>query len=93
MNLKILRSFAVKLAQQVEFIATDKPEAAHKFKTEILLEIQKVSKMPYSCRKSIYFKDKDIRDLVYKGYVIVYRVKPNENCIEIFGFVHKQRKP
>ena len=30
--------------------------------------------MPYACRKSIFFDREDIRDLVFKGYIIVYKV-------------------
>jgi hypothetical protein len=47
--------------------------------------------MPYAYRKSIYFNDKNIRDLIFKGYTIVFRI--TENKIEIFGFVKYQEKP
>ena len=35
MKIKILQSFSFKLADQVEYIAKDKPVAARKFKNEI----------------------------------------------------------
>lgn len=46
MKIKILKSFSLKLANQVEYIAKDKPQAARKFKTDILRVIKELSKMP-----------------------------------------------
>lgn len=87
MKIKILKSFSIKLADQVEFIAEDKPIAARNFKKDILNSIKDLNKQPYKQRKSIYFKDENIRDLIFKGYTIVYRIKTKENIIEVFGFV------
>lgn len=90
MEIKILSSFADKLAKQVEYIAKNKPQAARKFKKDVLLKIRTVSSMPYKYKKSIYFDSEDIRDMVFKGYCLVYRIKQNENIIEFFGFVKHQ---
>ena len=49
--------------------------------------------MPYAKRKSIYFDNDKIRDIIFKGYTIVYRINEEENCIEIFGFTKYQDKP
>ncbi len=49
--------------------------------------------MPYSNRKSIFFEDVEIRDLVFKGYVIVYRINKTKELIEVFGFAKYQEKP
>ncbi len=90
MKIKITRSFQEKLRDQIEFIAKDKPSIARKFKNELLERIRNVSTMPYKSRKSIFFDREEIRDLVYKGYVIVYRINLNENFIEVFGFIKYQ---
>jgi plasmid stabilization system protein ParE len=90
MKIKITRSFQEKLRNQIEFIAKDKPSIARKFKIELLERIHDVPIMPYKNRKSIFFDREDILDLVYKGYIIVYRINPNENSIEIFGFIKYQ---
>ncbi len=42
--------------------------------------------MPYANRKSIFFEREDIRDLVFKGYVIVYKIDEQKNVIDVFGF-------
>ena len=74
MRLRIFSSFGVKLNDQVDFIAKDKPAAARKFKREVIKRIKAIPQMPYANRKSIFFDREDIRDLVFKGYVIVYKI-------------------
>lgn len=76
MKLRILKSFRDKLDEQVRYIAEDKPGAARKFKTDILKRIKEIPSMPYASRRSIFFERDDIRDLVFKGYVVVYKVVP-----------------
>lgn len=87
MKIKTLKSFSYKLADQVEYIAEDKPFAARKFKKDVLNLLKELEVLPYKQRKSIYFDDENIRDLIYKGYTIVYRIKPEEKIIEVFGFI------
>ena len=43
--------------------------------------------MPYKNKKSIYFDDSNIRDLIFKGYTIVYRIKPEMKVVEVFGLI------
>ena len=86
MKLRILKSFRDKLNEQVEYIAQDKPGAARKFKSEILRRIKEIPSMPFACRRSIFFDRDDIRDLIYKGYIVVYKVDETEGIITIFGF-------
>jgi plasmid stabilization system protein ParE len=93
MKIKITRSFQVKLQEQIEYIAKDKPSAAHKFKNDIIDLICKISSMPYKNRKSIFFNREDIRDLTFKGYIIVYKINKAENRIEVFGFTKYQENP
>jgi plasmid stabilization system protein ParE len=90
MKIKILQSFSIKLANQVEYIAKDKPVAARKLKNEILSLLKKIPKNPYLNRKSIYFDNSTIRDLVCKGYVIVYRINILKDRVEVFGFIKYQ---
>lgn len=87
MKLRILKSFSLKLNFQIEYIAKDKPKAARKFKTEVLLRINEIPKTPFANRKSIFFNRDDIRDLIFKGYVIVYKIDNKNNSIDIFGFI------
>ncbi len=82
MKIKITKSFSNKLNKQVDYIAKDKPAAARKFKNDVLAEIKSVSNMPYRNRKSIFFDNNDIREFIFKGYIIVYRINKLKNRIE-----------
>ena len=86
MKLRILKSFRDKLNKQVEYIAKDKPGAARKFKTDVLKRIKEIPSMPFACRRSIFFDWEDIRDLIYKGYIVVYKVDETEDIITVIGF-------
>ena len=86
MKIRILKSFLDRLNEQVEYIARDKPRAARKFKTDVLKRIKEIPSMPFACRRSIFFDREDIRDLVFKGYIIVYKVDESEGVITVFGF-------
>ena len=86
MKIKITKSFRDRLNKQVDYIAKDKPSAARNFKNNILLEIKGIADMPYRNRKSIFFDNKEIRDLIFKGYIVVYKIDKLKNHIEVFGF-------
>ncbi len=49
--------------------------------------------MPYKNRKSIFFNRNDIRDLIYKGYIVVYKINQTEHSIEVFGFTKFGNNP
>jgi len=84
-------SFIYRLENQIEFIALDSPSRARKFKSDLMIRIKEIIKNPYQFRRSIYFEDETIRDLIFKGYTIVFRIT-NER-VEIFGFVKYQKEP
>jgi plasmid stabilization system protein ParE len=78
-------AFKRKLDRQVDFIARDKHQAARKFKKNIISKIKEIPSYPKSYRKSIFFEDENIRDLIFKGYVVLFKIA--ENQIVVFGFV------
>ncbi|MFC4685668.1 type II toxin-antitoxin system RelE/ParE family toxin [Epilithonimonas pallida] len=86
MKIEITSSFRDKLKRQIQYISKDKPQAARKFNQLVFQEIRKLSDNPKKNRISIFFDDKNIRDLVIKGYLIVYEILPHENKIVVFGF-------
>lgn len=93
MKIKFSKSFSQRLNDQVDYIAKDKPSAARKFKLELMTRIKKIPEVSYSNRKSIFFDRNDIRDLIYKGYVVVYKINEVEKSIEVFGFVKWEESP
>ena len=88
MNIILKTSFLSRLANQVEFIAQDSPSQARKFKNDLFGRIRKIPKNPYLFRKSVYFDDTSIRDLIYKGYTIVFKI--TDDSITVFGFIKYQ---
>ncbi|MBE9468518.1 MAG: type II toxin-antitoxin system RelE/ParE family toxin [Bacteroidetes bacterium] len=66
--------FVIRLENQIKFISKDNPTAAKKFKKEVLKKIKTIPSNPKMFRKSIYFDDNSIRDLIYEGYTIVFRI-------------------
>ena len=63
---------------------------AFSFLNELDKHINDLTNMPYKFRKSIYFDDENIRDLIFKGYVIVYEIDSNANTITIIGITKYQ---
>jgi plasmid stabilization system protein ParE len=93
MKIKVTKKFRDKLNTQVDYIAKDKPSAARKFKEEIILRIKGIVNMPYQNRKSIFFDSNEIREFIYKGYIVVYKVDRSSDTIEVFGFIKYESKP
>ncbi|EAH9716273.1 type II toxin-antitoxin system RelE/ParE family toxin, partial [Campylobacter jejuni] len=44
-----------------------------------------LSFMPYKNRKSLSFDNENIRDLIFKGYIIPYLIDKSKNEIVILG--------
>jgi hypothetical protein len=79
--------FISDLNRQVLYISWDKPMAAKKFKQDLIRNLKKDLQFPFHFKKSIYIEDELVRDYVFKGYTIVYRINEIENTVEIFGFI------
>lgn len=84
-------TFLNRLENQLLYISIGSTERARKFKSLLFGRIKKIPLNPYLYRKSIYFEDESIRDLIFKGYTIVFRISPE--YIEVFGFVKYQKEP
>ncbi len=84
-------TFSRQLKQILEYIAQDKPSASMKFKNELKESIELILDNPTMYAESRYFNDKNIRDMVYKGYTIVYRIRPTKNEIEILRIFNKNK--
>lgn len=67
------------------FIASDSIVQADLFISKLKATIEKIPPMPYRYRQSLKSNDKEVRELVYEGYVVVYRINQFHNKIEIVG--------
>ena len=85
MKCKIIysQSFLAELRQIARFIALDNKTRAREFSESVKQSCQNLVDMPYKCRKSLKFDDENVRDLIYKGYVMPYLIK--DDCINILG--------
>ena len=89
MTIRFEESFINSLAIKLEYIAKDNPGAARKFKNELILSCKNILHMPYKHRKSIYHDDENIRDLIFKGYTVIYIVE--DETISVFAFIHHEK--
>ncbi len=91
MKIEFLPSFVNRLEGFVEVIAEDKPTASRKFYKDIINACKEIQNFPHKHRKSIYFDDENIRDLVYKGFVIIYKL--DKESIRVFAFINRNEFP
>jgi len=85
--MKILKDsiFIQNLFEILYFIKNDSPRAAQKFEKELKDKFQVLKQNPYMYKQSIYFEDESYRDLIHKGYTIIYKIKKEKILIlEIF---------
>ena len=85
--MQIIRSknYLKKLQNIMEFIAQDSVNRAIEFQIDLDENIDNLAYMSYKFRKSNYFDDENIRDLIFKGYVIPYEIDQKNNTIIIIG--------
>ncbi len=85
MQIEYSTRFEDELFEIYAFIAKDSINRADTFITSLKQNIEKIPNMPYKYRQSIKSNDKQVRDMIFMGYVVVYRVNELKNHIEIIG--------
>ena len=76
--MRILESevFTKELNIILSYIASKESlKAKEKFKKQLRQALSKLDFMPYKYRKSLAFDDENIRDFIFKGYVIPYKIE------------------
>lgn len=69
------------------FIKKDKLSASIKFIQELKECINNLVNFPQKYRKSKYFEDENIRDMIFNGYTVIYEIF--EDRIEILTVFNK----
>ena len=87
MTVSISNEFLKLLTEQVRYIYKDKPRAALKFRKDLLKNIKKDLKQPFHFKKSRYIDNENIRDYVFKEYVVIYEVDVENKIVSVFGFI------
>jgi len=75
----------------VSFIGRDNPQAAERFGYEIFAKAEKLDAFPLLGRVVPEFKVANLREIIHRPYRIVYRVRENQQLIEILRVWHAAR--
>ncbi|MDP2894821.1 MAG: type II toxin-antitoxin system RelE/ParE family toxin [Sulfurimonas sp.] len=91
--MKVVRSrkYQINLLVILRYIAKDKIGASKNFQKELDKLIKNIPSFPYKYKPSIYFNDKNIRDLTYKKHTINYEVNLENNTIEILNIFNQNK--
>jgi plasmid stabilization system protein ParE len=71
------------------YIREDKPSSALSFVKGLKERIALLTDFPYQSKKSIYFDDEQIRDMIYKGYTVVYEVDEQKERIVLLSIFNQ----
>ena len=77
------REYLDALKEIIAYIAKDSPDRARQFKRQLDSRIDDLVTFPYKFRQSLHHDSVEVRDLIFKGYTIVYRINTPEEKIEI----------
>jgi addiction module RelE/StbE family toxin len=79
------------LREIVRYIARDNPAAALRVGERILNSVEPLKKMPQMGRKVPERQDETIREIIRGNYRIIYRVRKDQQAIEIWRIWHGAR--
>lgn len=72
-----------------KFIAQDSKAMARAFKNELLVKSKDLSNMPFRFRKSVTSDNDNIRDFIFKGYVMPFLIQ--DDTIIVLG-IYKENQ-
>jgi len=84
-------TYQKELLEILKYIAGDKISASKKFHKELNKQIAKIPDFPYQHRKSIYFDDENIRDMIFMKYTINYEIDPEKNTLFILSIFNRNK--
>jgi len=89
--LKIVESkqFKDELKAIAYYIRRDNLSASVEFVQTLKKKIKHLADSPYQYRKSVYFHHDNIRDMIYKGYTIVYEIDSEEKRLELLSIFNQ----
>ena len=85
--------YEIELNSILDFIGENNPRNALIFARKLEAKINDLPHFPYKCRQSQKSTDRNIRELIFEGYIIPYRVDALKEKIVILGiFSENERK-
>ena len=91
MSITRTEEYQKELLTILKYIANDKITASRKFKKDLNEQIAKIPNFPYKYRKSIYFNNENIRDMIFKKYTINYEIDLDRNTIFVLSIFNKNK--
>ncbi len=89
MILEKLPRFDEELEEIVGFIAEDSLDRALKFYDELISKIENIPQNPLIYRKQQNIEDENIRELIFKGYVVPFYVDTHDDKIVVLGIFNQ----
>ncbi len=85
--MRVIKSprFDTELETIVDFISEDSPRRALRFYDELLNKLEAIPSNPYRYRKRPKIDDKNIRELIFKGYTVPFYIDTANNVIVVLG--------
>ena len=77
------REYLDGLKSIISFIALDSVSRAKQFKQQLDSKVEDLIYFPYKYRQSLHHDNEEVRDLIFKGYTVVYRINNDEEKIEV----------
>lgn len=92
MNIVFTENFEIRLKAILDFIALHSVSRAVLFHNELYAKIAKIPQMPHSFRKNQLLNNENVRDMIYKGYVVVFKIVP-ESIVILSIYKHNLWNP
>jgi plasmid stabilization system protein ParE len=89
MTLDKLPRFDDELEEIIQFIAEDSINRALSFYDELILKIENIPINPFIYRKRQNTEDENIRELIFKGYVIPFYIDKESDKIVVLGIFNQ----
>ncbi|KEA46224.1 type II toxin-antitoxin system RelE/ParE family toxin [Campylobacter mucosalis] len=85
MRIVFTENFDENLIQILDFISQDSIQRAVEFHSQLYDKIASIADMPYRFRKNKTMDKESIRDLIFKGYIVVFEIsKDSIRILSIF---------
>ena len=85
-------SYLSSLEYVLDFIASDSLNKALIFLDKLEDKIDNLPYMPYKYRKSLYYNNENVRDMIFKGYTLPYMIDIDKHQIillDIFKWIDR----
>lgn len=79
------------LADIVRYIARHNPDAAARLGYELITRTEILANFPEIGRVVPEFRQPNLRELICRSYRVIYRLRRDEQCIDIVRFWHAAR--